>query len=1304
MAAPVITVSDSDLLLQTLPWGVLLLSPAGLVVLLNPAAEALWGLPAAAVLGQAPATVLPAVLPPALLRTLAPRAVAVPAASGEYWLPHTRQWVAQHTAPAADGRWWVYWDNITARHQAEEATRQHLRAERRTSQIINSLEEVAGTGYYEADLATMRFHFSDGMFRLFGEAPQAFEPTLDFIDARSHPEDVALVRQVLDQAIADKEPYHYQRRIYRPDGEERTVEAHGNVICDAAGVPVQLRGLVQDVTARVRAEAETRRLQASLTQHATDLYRTLFDSIDEGFALLDMQFDATGTATDGQILEVNQVFERQTGLADAPGKTLLEILPDMDPDRIVQYGHVAQTGQAVRFETFSQPLKAWYSVYAARVGGAGSSRVALVFDDITERKQHETALLQRNRRKAFLLKLSDALRPLATPGEIQRAACQIIGEHFELDRTSYIEIEPDRQVLVVKEEYVSTTAQHLAGTAALPPAAKMIAEMQQGRLLLIEDVTASPLVPPAELPAYAALAIRAFTSLPLMKEGRLVACLALAHSSPRQWRLPEIELLQEVAERTWAALEHAHAEEALHASEARLRAMLENLPGGAAFIVGPDLRYQLAAGTALHAVGYTANDFVGRTLAEVLPPDELAAHEARYRQALAGRSFMSEHETHGRAFLSRGTPLRSASGEVIGVLVISYDITDRRHAEEALRLSEGRLRIALEAAELGTWDWNLETNKIHWNERHFTLFGLPPGPNPQTPADFERHVHPDDRPAVMQWLQTAIAEQIVFRAEFRAITAQGAERWMSGYGQVNDVRPDGRPWRMSGVMLDITERKQAEEQLLGLAASLERKVARRTQALQLSRDLLQSVYDTTLIGMAVVRAERDAAGAIEDFTFVSVNRKLEQETGRPDLVGKRYTQEFPGIVPAGLLEHMRQAVATGTPRQVEYFYPYEEVNRWFSSMYVKLDGEGVVVTTLDITERKQAEAERDRQFALLQQAEAMAHLGSWEYELATGAFHWSAGMYRLFDLPAGSPVQPLIYLEYAEADDRPVAERLVRCLTQEPRDFEETLRLRIGTEVKTVRVRARVLRDPTGQPQRLLGVDLDLSEVRRLEADNLRLRLEQQRALFEAVQQAQEIERKRVAEALHNGVGQLLYATKLRLDQLLAPALFAAPKLLAARREADHLLADAIRQTRALSHELVPMFLEEFGLPAALKDVCQKLSSPQLRLHCVVQLDEALPPSMQLALYRMAQELAQNIVKHARGATDASLELETLPGFVVLRAEDNGAGFSPEATTGAGLGLRSVRDRVALLGGIMELGNTMPTGAYVRLRIPLHPG
>jgi PAS domain S-box-containing protein len=233
----------------------------------------------------------------------------------------------------------------------------------------------------------------------------------------------------------------------------------------------------------------------------------------------------------------------------------------------------------------------------------------------------------------------------------------------------------------------------------------------------------------------------------------------------------------------------------------------------------------------------------------------------------------------------------------------------------------------------------------------------------------------------------------------------------------------------------------------------------------------------------------------------------------------------------------------------------------------------------------------------------------------------------------------------------------------------------------------------------------EVSEWKKAQVEILRLRLRQQQDLFEAVQAAQEAERRRIAEGLHNGIGQILYATKLRLDQLHPVSEANLPAWQPAYRDANHLLSEAIRQTRALSHELVPLVLEEFGLAAALQDICYNVNSPQFYLQCQVQVDADTPPlsaALQLALYRIAQELAQNIVKHARSATEASLELEIIPGWVLLRVEDNGPGFATlPATDTGGLGLRSIRDRVALLGGVIQTGTLPRAGAYVRIRIPV---
>jgi PAS domain S-box-containing protein len=199
---------------------------------------------------------------------------------------------------------------------------------------------------------------------------------------------------------------------------------------------------------------------------------------------------------------------------------------------------------------------------------------------------------------------------------------------------------------------------------------------------------------------------------------------------------------------------------------------------------------------------------------------------------------------------------------------------------------------------------------------------------------------------------------------------------------------------------------------------------------------------------------------------------------------------------------------------------------------------------------------------------------------------------------------------------------------------------------------------------------------------------------------AQEAERSRIAESLHNGLGQLLYAIKLQVSQLDVPALHTLPALNEVRKYTNQLLAEAIQQTRTLSHELMPVALSEQGLGPALRAICRGLSTPQLRLTCQVWLDEqVLSPPLQTALYRLAQELAHNIAKHS-GASQGKLEFEMLPGWINLRAEDNGHGFDT-TTTAWGLGLRLLHEAVGLLGGTILVESSGEYGTYIRLHIPI---
>lgn len=592
----------------------------------------------------------------------------------------------------------------------------------------------------------------------------------------------------------------------------------------------------------------------------------------------------------------------------------------------------------------------------------------------------------------------------------------------------------------------------------------------------------------------------------------------------------------------------------------------------------------------------------------------------------------------------------------------------------ALRESETKFRAIADLVPDLLWRNDAQANTTWYNQRWLDYTG-------QTLAEatgdgWLRALHPDDRAQSFRNFQAAVAGGYPLRQEHRLCSASGEYRWFQIRAEpVRDAQ--GRISEWFGAATDIHAHKTA------------------WLADQEQHELLQSMFDTSLIAMSLLKAVRDERGAVQDFEIRLTNKELERQTGRTDLVGKLYGAEYPGIRQTGLFGLMLHALESGQPTGTEYYYDHEGFNRWFACRFVKRD-DGLVATNLDISERKRAEHERTLNLRLLEQSEEIAELGNWDYELATGTFRWSPGMYRLFGLAPGAPVSPQTYVDFVVAEDRPVAERLVRHLREGSTSFEKTLRIRVGEHVKTLHIKAIMLYNEQGQPVRMLGVDLDISELKRLEADNLHLRLSQQQVRIEAVMEAQEEERRRIAESLHNGLGQLLYATKLLFNQLTV-----APESAAAQREAARLLSEAIQQARTLSHEITPGVIAEVGLKAAISDICQHLNSPALRWQCLVHLDDEhpLPQLLQVALYRLAQELAQNVVKHAQ-ASYATIEVGTLPGWAVLNVSDNGRGFEV-ATASAGIGLKSLRDRVALLGGLAHIDAEPGQGSQVQVRLPL---
>ncbi len=167
------------------------------------------------------------------------------------------------------------------------------------------------------------------------------------------------------------------------EGREIPIEDSAAPIRDAAGSVAGVVLVFHDVTQKRRAQ-EALRL-------SEERFRNLFNSLIEGFCIIEMVFDADGRPVDYRFLEINPSFEAQTGLLNAQGKLMRELAPDHEKQWFDIYGRIALTGKPEHFVNEARALNRWYDVRAYRLGGQESRKVAILFNDITERRQAEAA-------------------------------------------------------------------------------------------------------------------------------------------------------------------------------------------------------------------------------------------------------------------------------------------------------------------------------------------------------------------------------------------------------------------------------------------------------------------------------------------------------------------------------------------------------------------------------------------------------------------------------------------------------------------------------------------------------------------------------------------------------------------------------------------------------------------------------------------------------------------------------------------------------------------------------------------------
>jgi PAS domain S-box-containing protein len=269
---------------------------------------------------------------------------------------------------------------------AKSSRIQERGASRGTGSRLGHILTSARLGHYEWSAQGQRMTRCDTALEIFGLPADDAAVSGEEVFQLVHPMDRSAYQALFTRAAESGDEFHTEYRIIRPrDGNLAWIEERGRVARDVAG-NARISGVVLDITRRKQSEEALR--------YSEQKYHMLFDSLDQGFCIVEVLFDAAGDAVDYRFVEANAQFERQAGLQDAVGRRPPGQPPAHEPPWFEHYGRIARTGVAERFEQRVEASGQWYAIHAFRVGDPAENRVAILFSDITSRKATEAALLE----------------------------------------------------------------------------------------------------------------------------------------------------------------------------------------------------------------------------------------------------------------------------------------------------------------------------------------------------------------------------------------------------------------------------------------------------------------------------------------------------------------------------------------------------------------------------------------------------------------------------------------------------------------------------------------------------------------------------------------------------------------------------------------------------------------------------------------------------------------------------------------------------------------------------------------------
>lgn len=637
--------------------------------------------------------------------------------------------------------------------------------------------------------------------------------------------------------------------LIRSQGVDRYYDMVVDPLLDAGGIIAGVTCVVVEITQRKHAEVALHKSEAAERARRREL-EALMDAIPVAILI--------SRNADNQQMTANRAAEELLRLPH--GRNPSQSGPDGDrpdfqvwadgrqlmPEELPMQRATA-TGQAVSGAEIEivfpdgerkSVLSSAYPLFDE----SGAVRGCICADvDIRVRKRRELNV-------AFLAEMQMALATITRPLEIMSETCRRISEHLQLDHCLFVEINKAADQATVLFDHHAGDGTGLPGICSLSDfhTEDELREMAAGRMVVIDNTREFPFSVERR-DRFKALGIGSLANASYVVTDRWKFVLSAIRHEPGEWSPEDTWLLAELVERLHLRLEGARAEERLLESEARFRSIFHEAAVPMEVSM-PDGRFAQVNRAFCELLGYSEAELLATTFDAITYPEEqksLALEPLRDLMEGKSNAFRAEKRYIRKDGMVVWVDLsvsvvRDVGGKPLYFIGQVQDITGRKRAESSLRKSENMLALAVEAGQLGIWNWDQLTRTLVWSERCNEMAGLPRGSDITMETAIET-VHPEERGHVMDEAKLSIKKGADIELEYRTLWPDGTVRWLQTRGRaIYDAA--NNLVRITGVSQDVTERRESEEALRRFNTKLESLVDERTEVIKMTMKELQREF------------------------------------------------------------------------------------------------------------------------------------------------------------------------------------------------------------------------------------------------------------------------------------------------------------------------------------------------------------------------------------------------------------------------------------------------------------------------------